>query len=64
VRFMIMHRTNAHWEAGAVPDDQLLARVGSLLVIVTAASLDEPNRWAGEYVRAVDAKEVEMRELE
>jgi len=31
VRFMIMHKTNARWEAGAVPSPELIARVGSLL---------------------------------
>ncbi len=28
---MIMHKTNAHWEAGATPTPELVARVGSLL---------------------------------
>lgn len=31
MRFMIMHKTNAHWEAGATPTPELVARVGSLL---------------------------------
>ena len=31
MRFIIMHKTNAHWEAGAVPDQALVARVGHLL---------------------------------
>ena len=31
MRFIIMHRTNAHWEGGAVPDASLVARVGALL---------------------------------
>src|SRR5688500_319519 len=31
MRFIIMHKTNAHWEGGAVPDEELIARVGSLL---------------------------------
>src|SRR5262245_52293710 len=31
MRFIVMHRTNAHWEAGAVPSPELIARVGSLL---------------------------------
>jgi len=29
MRFMMMHRTNAHWEAGAAPSLELIARVGS-----------------------------------
>jgi hypothetical protein len=31
VRFIIMHRTNAHWESGASPSRELVARVGELL---------------------------------
>ena len=31
MRFIIMHKTNAHWEAGAVPSRALIARVGSLI---------------------------------
>lgn len=31
MRFIIMHRTNAHWESGAKPGPGLIARVGALL---------------------------------
>lgn len=31
MRFMIMHKTTAHWEAGAIPSSDLIARVGTLL---------------------------------
>jgi hypothetical protein len=31
MRFIIMHKTNAHWESGAAPGPQLIARVGTLL---------------------------------
>jgi hypothetical protein len=31
VRFIIMHSTNAHWEAGAPPSPELIARVDALL---------------------------------
>src|SRR5262245_43770884 len=31
MRFIIMHKTNAHWESGAIPSRELIARVGSLL---------------------------------
>jgi hypothetical protein len=31
MRFIIMHKTNAHWESGAIPSPQLIARVGALL---------------------------------
>ena len=30
-RFIVMHKTNAHWEAGAIPSASLIARVGALL---------------------------------
>jgi hypothetical protein len=32
MRFIIMHKTNAHWESGAVPSAALIARVGEMLV--------------------------------
>jgi hypothetical protein len=31
MRFIIMHKTNAHWEAGEIPSRELIARVGALL---------------------------------
>lgn len=31
MRFIIMHKTNAQWEAGAIPGPELIARVGTLL---------------------------------
>ena len=31
MRFVMMHKTNAHWEAGAIPSAELIARVGRLL---------------------------------
>ena len=31
MRFIIMHKTSARWEAGAIPSPALLARVGALL---------------------------------
>src|SRR5512134_2462728 len=39
MRFMIMHKTNAHWEAGAVPSPELVARVESLLGEAAAANV-------------------------
>ena len=33
-------------------------------VVVSAASVDEAGRWAMQYVHAVDADEVDLRELE
>ena len=38
---MIMHRTNAHWEAGAVPGPDLLARVGRLIQRMSQAGVLE-----------------------
>ena len=31
MRFIIMHKTSPHWEAGAIPGPELIARVGRLL---------------------------------
>lgn len=31
MRFIIMHKTNKHWESGATPGAKLIARVGTLL---------------------------------
>jgi hypothetical protein len=31
MRFMIMHRTTPHWEAGAIPGPELIARVGKMI---------------------------------
>jgi hypothetical protein len=31
MRFILMHKTNAHWESGAIPSPELIARVGTLL---------------------------------
>lgn len=48
MRFIIMHKTNAHWESGAIPDTQLIARVGGLLGEMSKAGVLE----AGEGLRA------------
>jgi hypothetical protein len=31
MRFIILHKTNAHWEAGAIPSRALITRVGGLI---------------------------------
>ena len=31
MQFILMHRTDAHWESGAVPDSALIARVGAMI---------------------------------
>src|SRR5262245_1850167 len=39
MRFIIMHKTNAHWEAGAIPSPELIARVGKLIGEVSKAKV-------------------------
>jgi hypothetical protein len=39
VQFIIMHKTSAHWEAGAIPSKELIARVGALLGELAKAHL-------------------------
>jgi hypothetical protein len=48
MRFIVMHKTNARWEAGAVPSRELIARVGQLLGEMTKANV----LLAGEGLRA------------
>ena len=31
MRVIVMHKTNAHWESGAIPSPEFIARVGTLL---------------------------------
>ena len=37
MRFIIFHKTNAHWEAGGLPGPKLIARVGALIEELTEA---------------------------
>ena len=39
MRFIIMHKTNAHWESGAIPSPELIARVGTLLGTLARAGV-------------------------
>ncbi len=48
MRFKIMHRTNAHWESGASPSAELIARVGALMGTIAKAGALE----SGEGLRA------------
>lgn len=48
MRFIVMHKTNAQWEAGAVPSPELVARVGGLLGEMAKANV----LLAGEGLRA------------
>jgi hypothetical protein len=48
MRFIIMHKTNAHWEAGATPTPELIARVGTMIQELTDAHAFE----SGEGLRA------------
>jgi hypothetical protein len=47
VRFIIMHKTNAHWEGGAIPDPELCDRVGRLIGEMAGAGILQ----AGEGLR-------------
>jgi hypothetical protein len=40
-RVILMHKTNAHWEAGAIPSAALIARVGALVGELSQAGLFE-----------------------
>jgi len=54
MRFIIMHKTNAHWEAGAIPSAELIGRVGTLLGHLAEAgvlSAAEGLRASSEGVR-------------
>jgi hypothetical protein len=48
MRYIIMHQTNAHWESGAIPSPELVARVGKLLGELAKAGV----LLAGEGLRA------------
>jgi hypothetical protein len=48
MRFIIMHKTTAEWEAGAIPDRQLIAGVGELIGDMARAGILR----AGEGLRA------------
>jgi len=48
MRFIIMHKTNADWEAGAIPDRQLIASLGELIGELARAGILR----AGEGLRA------------
>lgn len=39
MRFLVQHRTNAHWESGARPGPDLIARVGDLLGALGASGV-------------------------
>jgi hypothetical protein len=39
MRFIIMHKTNAHWEAGGIPSRELIARVGKLIGELVSADV-------------------------
>ena len=36
---LIMHKTNAHWEAGAVPGPELIERVGAMVGELSQAGI-------------------------
>ena len=47
MRYIILHRTNAHWEAGAIPGPDLIARVGALLGRMAKAGVLESAEGLG-----------------
>jgi hypothetical protein len=51
MRFIIMHKTNAHWEGGARPDRELIRRVGELLGELAKAERPAPSLAAAEGLR-------------
>src|SRR5262245_2378689 len=56
MRFMILHKTNPQWEAGAIPSPELIARVGALIgELVRSGRLE-----TGEGLRA-SAEGVRLR---
>src|SRR5262245_32988840 len=56
MRFMILHKTNPQWEAGAIPSPELIARVGALIGELAKSGRLE----AGEGLRA-SAEGVRLR---
>lgn len=48
MKFIIMHKTDAHWESGAIPSRELIARVGGLIGEVAKTGAFE----GGEGLRA------------
>jgi hypothetical protein len=48
MRFIIMHKTTSHWESGAVPGPELIARVGAMIGDLKKAGVF----LAGEGLRA------------
>ena len=56
MRFMILHKTNARWEAGAIPSPELIGRVGALVEELAKSGRLE----AGEGLRS-SAEGVRLR---
>jgi hypothetical protein len=53
VRFIIMHKTNAHWETGARPDPALIARVGALIDEMAQAGVFRTGEGLGPSAEGV-----------
>lgn len=56
MRFIIMHKTSPHWEAGAIPSRDLIARVGTLL-----GELAQQHRLLGAEGLRASAEGVRLR---
>ena len=56
-----MHRTNAHWESGAIPSPELIARVGTLLGELAKAERSSARRVSAPARRACGCASPEER---
>src|SRR5688572_22856599 len=53
MRFIIMHKTNAHWEGGARPDAALIQRVGALINEMVQAGVFRAGEGLGSSAQGV-----------
>ena len=52
-RLIVMHKTNAHWEGGAIPSASLIAGVGALFVELAHAGMLEGGEGLGPSSKGV-----------
>src|SRR4051812_26867480 len=53
MRFIIMHKTEPRWEAGALPDAELIARVGRMIGALSRAGALESGEGLGPSSKGV-----------
>jgi len=53
MRFIIMHKTEPRWEAGALPDAELIARVGRMIGALSRAAAFETGEGLGPSSKGV-----------